>query len=301
VTEESVEELYRFVLRRPPDGEAGAEAAARLADGTLSRAGLLAELVASSEFTRLRAIEDGIALARRARATRARPHGLTGPPGTDERVIEIPWVLARYRGEPRVLDLGTANADPVYLAALVEAAPRAVGLDLAEADIPGLRTETGDLRRLPFGNRAFDVALCVSTLEHVGADNAGYGVGPGEGGVPEALGELRRVLARDGYALVTVPCGPEEDRGWFVQHDREAWNRLFAAADLAVIDQELYVLGADGWRVGDDDRSGYGRSGPAASAVLCSELHPGRRRHALRRRAALLLRRGSPPGLPRPR
>ena len=39
MTEESVEELYRFVLRRPPDGEAGAEAAARLADGTLSRAG----------------------------------------------------------------------------------------------------------------------------------------------------------------------------------------------------------------------------------------------------------------------
>ena len=37
------------------------------------------------------------------------------------------------------------------------------------------------------------------------------------------------MLARDGYALVTVPCGVEEDRGWFVQHDREGWNRLFAA------------------------------------------------------------------------
>ena len=301
MTEEPVEELYRLVLGRPPDGEAGAEAAARLAAGTLSRAGLLAELVASGEFTRLRAIEDGIALARRARAARARPHGLTGPPGTDERVVEIPWVLARYRGERRVLDLGSANADPAYLAALVEAAPGAVGLDLAEAAIPGLRTEVGDLRRLPFGDRAFDVAFCVSTLEHVGADNTTYGVVSGEGGIPEALGELRRVLGRDGYALVTVPCGEEEDRGWFVQHGHEGWNRLFAAADFAVCDQELYVLGPDGWRVGDDDRSGYGRRGPAASAVLCSELHPGRRRHALRRRAALLLRRSSPPGLPRPR
>src|SRR5712691_4920029 len=121
-----VDELYRLVLRREPEPEARRQVAARLADGPLSRAGLLAELVASPEFTRVRALEDGVALARRARTTGERPHGLTGPPGTDERVIEVPWVLARYRGEPRVLDIGSANADPLYLEALVEAAPGAV-------------------------------------------------------------------------------------------------------------------------------------------------------------------------------
>jgi hypothetical protein len=110
VGDETVDELYRLVLRREPDPAARAEVAGRLAEGTLSRSGLLAEPVASDEFGRLRAVEDGIALARAARGTR--PHGLTGPPGTDERVIEIPWVLARYGGEPRVLDLGSANADP---------------------------------------------------------------------------------------------------------------------------------------------------------------------------------------------
>ncbi len=30
--------------------------------------------------------------------------------GSDERVIEIPWVLSRYRGEARVLDVGSARA-----------------------------------------------------------------------------------------------------------------------------------------------------------------------------------------------
>ena len=291
MSETLVDELYRLVLRREPDPDARREAAVRLAEGTLSRAGLLAELVASAEFTRVRALEDGVALARRARAAGERPHGLTGPPGTDERVIEVPWVLARYRGEPRVLDVGSANADPLYLEALAEAAPAAVGLDPAETSGAGLHTEVGDVRRLPFEADSLDVVLCVSTLEHVGADNEVYGVGRSEGGIREALAEIRRVLARDGYALVTVPCGAEEDRGWFVQHERAGWNGLFAAADLYVFDQELYVLSPDGWRTGEDDRADYGERGPAASAVLCSELHPGRRRHEARRWVARALSR----------
>jgi len=47
MTEGLVDDLYRFVLRREPDPEARRQAAARLDEGTLSRAGLLAELVAS--------------------------------------------------------------------------------------------------------------------------------------------------------------------------------------------------------------------------------------------------------------
>jgi hypothetical protein len=47
MTKGLVDDLYRFVLRREPDPEARRQAAARLDAGTLSRAGLLAELVAS--------------------------------------------------------------------------------------------------------------------------------------------------------------------------------------------------------------------------------------------------------------
>src|SRR5205823_5620085 len=157
----------------------------------------------------------------------------------------------------------------------------------------GLRTEVGDLRRLQFPDRSFDAVLCVSTLEHVGSSQHPYGIEADStwGGVPEALAEIRRVLTRRGYALVTVPCGAEQDHGWFVQHDREGWNRLFDEADLFVADQELYVLGPEGWRDGDDDGAAYGERGPGASAVLCSELHPGFFRHRLTSRAAQALHR----------
>lgn len=294
MTGDTVDDLYRLVLRRAPDPDARAAVQASLAEGSLTRSALLADLVSSDEFARIRALEDGIALARRSRADRGRPHGLTGPARTDERVIEVPWALARVRAG-RLLDVGTANADPLYVEALVDAAPGAVGLDLEAADLPGMRMVAGDLRRLPFEDGAFDVVVCISTLEHVGSRESPYGADadPRAGGIAEALAEIHRVLTARGLALVTVPCGAEEDHGWFVQHARGRWNALFSEAGFHILDQELYVLGGDGWEAGEDDGAAYGDQGPGASAVLCSELHPGRLRHAVTEGAYRLLRRSA--------
>jgi len=294
VNSDAIDELYLAVLRRPADPTARADAERQLTDGTLTPSDLLIQLAGSEEFARLRALDSGVAFARRARRSGERPHELTAPLGTDERLVEIPWVLARYRGEPRVLDIGSAHAERTYLDALLEAAPSVIGLDLVEADIRGLDLRAGDVRRLPFQNRSFDVVFCISTLEHVGSSQEPYGVkaAPETGGIPEALREIHRVLATRGYALVTVPCGRPEDHGWFVQHDRETWNELYAGADFYVSDQELYVLGDDGWRAGNDDDVAYGDRGPGASAVLCSELHPGRLRHSAAETAHRVLRSG---------
>ena len=273
---EYVENAYRLVLRRDPDDDALAWATGQLESGALSRAGLLAELVASEEFARLRTLDDAVALAARARAEDVRPRGLTAPPATDERLIEIPWVLSRYRGEPRVLDVGYANADPAYLEALVAAAPgEVVGLDPVPREVAGFRGVGGDLRALPFADGAFEVALCVSTIEHVGRDNSVYGAGAerDDAGIPLALVELRRVASR---ILLTVPTGAAEDHGWFVQLDVPAWRRLFAEAALEVVEDEVYELTPDGWAASDDEAAGlrYAERGPAASAVYCVELRP---------------------------
>lgn len=88
-----VEQVFELVLRRPPDEDALASALERLESGKLSHAGLVAELVASVEFAQLHALDDAVAFATWARL-----------------VIEIPWVLSRYRGEARVLDVGSARA-----------------------------------------------------------------------------------------------------------------------------------------------------------------------------------------------
>ena len=283
--EEFVERAFAWVLRRPPEPEARERALAKLAEGTLSRATLLHELTTSDEAVRVRLLDDAVAFAAGARARGERPRWLQAPPGTDERVVELPWVLSRLSGRS-ALEVGYAFAEAPYLAALVRAGfERLVGVDLAAAEVP-FEAVQADVRELPFGDGEFDLVLCVSTLEHVGADNTQYGVDAPEGAETRlrALRELRRVLAPAGRLLLTVPCGEPGDHGWFRQEDVRGWNRLVARAGFFVEEQEVYELGGDGWRATRDfDPRGvrYGERGPAASAVLCAELSPRRLRRLL--------------------
>jgi hypothetical protein len=54
-----------------------------------------------------------------ARREGERPRNLIAPAGVDERPIEVPWCLARYSGEPSVLDACRAFAEPAYLVGLL--------------------------------------------------------------------------------------------------------------------------------------------------------------------------------------
>jgi SAM-dependent methyltransferase len=281
-----VETAFRTVLRRPPDEEARARALEKLAAGTLSRTTLLHELATAPESDRVRMLDDGVAFARGARVRGERPRWLQGPPGTDERVIELPWVLARLR-DGRALEVGYAFAEAPYLAALLRAGfDELTGVDLAEAEVPGMTTVCADVRELPFERGTFDLVLCVSTLEHVGADNSGYGLDAEDDAASRltALRELRRVLTPSGRLLITVPCGEPEDYGWFRQEDVRGWTKLFTGAGFFVEEQEVYELTDEGWRSSPElvsDGLRYGERGPAASAVLCAELSPRRLRRLL--------------------
>jgi SAM-dependent methyltransferase len=280
---EFVDAAFRLVLRRPPDDDARARALAKLAEGTLSRATLVHELASSAEFVRVRERDDAVALGLGARARGERMRWLQAPPGMDERVVEIPWVLSRLRGSGRILEVGYAFAETAYLGALLRAGVELVGVDLATRDVEGLETVEADVRDLPFPDRSFEQVLLVSTLEHIGADNSAYGLATESDGGARllALRELRRVLRRDGSLLVTVPLGEPSDYGWFRQEDERGWTRLYARAGFFIEEQESYELGPEGWRAAPDFRAvgvRYGVRGPAASAVLCAELFPGRLR-----------------------
>ena len=285
-----VDALWRAVLRREIEPEERAATLARLEAG-MSRAALVQELATSAEFERVRILDDSIAWAAAQRRAGARPRELQAPPGSDERPIEIPWVLSRYAGERRLLDVGYAYAEPAYLAGLVGlGVPELTGVDLVAGVVPGLTSVQADLRDLPFENGAFDVAIAISTLEHVGRDNTQYGLASehDDASLDAALHELSRVSAR---LLVTVPTGAGELLAEQAVFTPEQWIKRFERAGLLVWEDELYELGADGWRsareLSPDLR--YGERGPGASAVLCAELRP--RRISARLRLAVRDRR----------
>jgi hypothetical protein len=194
--------------------------------------------------------------------------------GLTERVVEIPWVLRRLpgRGE-RVLDIGTAFAPVIYQWLLLRQPDTIEIADLNKAFIPGLVSHVADVRKLPFANDSFAVAICLSTLEHVGMDDANYGTESGGGGDVEALHELGRVARR---VIVTVPAGPDQNMGWQRQYAPSTFRRVVAEAGLVVA--QLEAFGHDpqrGWGpVGEDsvDSYSYGEGVPAAAAVVCAEL-----------------------------
>ena len=263
-----VEQAWRLALRREPDP--GSDE--RVRRGDVSHARLLRELVESREFERVELLDDGLALARRHRGER--PRELRAPAWSDERAIEIPWALARYAGEPRVLDVGTAFAEPAYVEGLHElGATQLVTVDLAEP-----ASVIADVRRLPFEAGAFDLAYCISTLEHIGRDTTMYDVDAArdEHGDEAALRELHRVLANDGRLIVTVPTGRHDDQGWQLQRTPEDWVAVFEDAGFLVYEDELYVHDDDdGWRTGtlaEAAAAAYGEH--HAGAVLLAELHP---------------------------
>ncbi|MFN8224005.1 MAG: methyltransferase domain-containing protein [Gaiellales bacterium] len=302
-----VHSLYRLLLRREPEPEALARALERLADGTLSRATLARELATSDELARVTQLDDAVARGLAARRRGEPLRWLSAPAGTDERVVEIPWVLSRL-GAGTTLELGYANAEDAYLAALLACdLERLVGVDLAERSLDGLEGVTADARALPFADETFETILVVSTLEHIGADNSVYGLAAEDDPTArlEALRELRRVLRSDGRLLITVPLGEPGDHGWFRQDDVAGWTELFSRAGLFVEEQEAYELGEEGWVAAPAfSATGvrYGERGPAASAVLCTTLSRSRLKRLVspsglaataRRHARALRHRGS--------
>jgi len=269
-----VEKAWRLVLRREPDPGARE----RVERGEVSRARLVRELVESEEFERVELLDDGLARARFERLREGRPRELLAPAWSDERAVEIPWALARYAGERRVLDIGTAFAERAYVEGLQElGAADLVTVDLAEpADV------IADVRDLPFEDGRFDLAFCISTLEHIGRDNATYDVDAprDERGDEAALRELRRVLAGDGRLLVSVPTGVRDDQGWQLQREPLDWIELFERCGFLVYEDELYVRRDDGWRtatLAEAQAARYAENGrcAGAGAVLLAELRPG--------------------------
>jgi SAM-dependent methyltransferase len=241
----------------------------------VGRYAFVRSLVESREFGELATIE---ALTRSASAEGIPfdPREPVGGVGSSERVIEVPWVLSRYRGEGRVLDVGYANAPAAYLALLLNLrVPNLHGVDLARRAVPRASLAQADARGLPYRDAAFDLALCVSTLEHIGLDNRRYAARvETTPGAVETLAEVARVLVPGGRLLVTVPFGRREDHGWFHQYDWDEWCELLMRVPLRPEEQATYQLQPEGWARRLDPTAladlEYGELG--ARAVLCASL-----------------------------
>jgi SAM-dependent methyltransferase len=182
----------------------------------------------------------------------------------DERIVEIPWVVATLSPEGPVLDAGSALNHPIILERVMPRVDSLTITTFTEEETSGELGPsyvTADLRALPFEDESFETIVCVSTLDHVGMDNSDYGSLETPSDDPDhevalAVGELHRVLRPDGRLLVTVPYGRPEDHGWCRQFDEAGvWRiaRAFGDQEPAI---RIYAHSRRGWNISTPKRAG---------------------------------------------
>jgi 2-polyprenyl-3-methyl-5-hydroxy-6-metoxy-1,4-benzoquinol methylase len=126
------------------------------------------------------------------------PDAHTGMSLEAEHHVRYRWAAALAPGR-RVLDVacgsgfGTQILAAAGAASVVGVDSEPIAVEEARRGAPAAtRIELGRIERLPFVAGAFDLVVCFETIEHVEEQQA-------------AFDELRRVLAADGFLLISSP------------------------------------------------------------------------------------------------
>lgn len=208
-----------------------------------------------------------------------------------ERSIEYPWLWPRLGGGA-LLDAGGSLNHPFTVRRLPASVESMVVVTLAlepEVDDARVTYRWADLRDVPLPGAAYDVVVCVSTLEHVGMDLSGFGLDAARSRRPQddaliVMRQLRRLLKPGGRLLLTVPCGRRQEIGSMRQITRRDFDELTEAFGPVEPDTRIFVYDRSGWRLGtwseaelrgyrDRRRELVSRDGAVgARAVACSEL-----------------------------
>jgi SAM-dependent methyltransferase len=129
----------------------------------------------------------------------------------NSRIVEYPYVIERLHGlKPgRALDIGATDTGNFLAPTLVGMGWEVWGIDVRPfaLELAGFQSVVGDIRTTPFTDGFFDVAYCVSTIEHVGLSGRyGVRVEDPDGDIAAAL-EVRRIVRAGGRFVLTIPYG----------------------------------------------------------------------------------------------
>jgi len=207
-----------------------------------------------------------------ARLTRGRwPWVVTERYQINERIVEVPFVLRSItEGQRLVLDLGCCESPlPLQLASLGH---RVVAVDQDEylARHRNLSFVRGDICRLSFHSNLFDVAVCLSTIEHVGLGFYGDPVRPQAD--LAAIREIWTVLKPRGRLLLTTPFGRPR-QGWQQVYD---WAGIMKLLSIFQVESTQFYkrVGTDWIETSREEAAEVDSPGETNAVVLVQARKP---------------------------
>jgi SAM-dependent methyltransferase len=209
-------------------------------------------------------------------------------PGLSERAVETPWVASHFKGGERLLDVGFTMSSLDYLGLLLELRKRfdvtIEAVDIVKPERVARRyppewldqvmqvpITIGDLRTQPLPKGRYDVATIISTIEHIGFDEAthedpktafarsttadGVTLHRDPGVNRDVLAQLASALRPGGLLLISVPMGRGgpallvDSLGLYCaqwEYEETSWREIVGAPDFEVVEQLFYRLEPDG-------------------------------------------------------
>ena len=181
--------------------------------------------------------------------------------GLDERCVEYPWLFAQLDAQPeRVLDAGSTLNHAFILDQPIWKSKQLHILTLAPENHcywdRGISYLFEDLRQIPIRDNFYDTVVCISTLEHIGADNRRF---TREGTCEEsrpgdfvlAMREMCRVLKPFGQLFLTVPFGRYRDLGTQKVFDEDLLEQAIAAFEPKEVTQTFFRYTRQSWQFAD--------------------------------------------------
>jgi len=200
------------------------------------------------------------------------------------RCIEYPFAAQFLHTQERVLDLGSAQASPLWHSILNAEVKECIFTDyICNFPTPSSLFIAADCRKLPFLDNTFDRIFAISFIEHIGllqAQTLDHDAAYSRNGDLETLEECKRILKVGGELILTIPFGPK--RGYsqcasarnYSYEDIDVFSKILRPTTLDYYEYQLMTH--EGWKPAPvASTTLYGNSSwrriPMTDATACND------------------------------
>lgn len=163
---------------------------------------------------------------------------------SSERIAEIPLVLGSIPSAPQaILDVGCRySLLPIQLASIGHSVD-GVDINPYKRTHPNFRFHQVDILKPPFKAGTFDIAISLSTVEHIGLTR--YKDDKNEQGDIDTLLSIHKLLKKDGTVILTVPFGQAMDTQWYRVYDLDRVSSLLKG--YQIVEKSAYKQAGEYW------------------------------------------------------